>query len=159
MAYKIHKTSGNMVRLDVGGKVYTTSVTTLTKYSESMLGAMFSGRVPVQTDDSGTFRIDRDGKLFRHVLNFLRSSKLHLPENFQEYDQLLDEADFYQIDALTEAVSEMRQQRQSDERLGEPAQYIEFNFLSSNGYYELRGPKNFRMDRITDMEVPGSACD
>ncbi|XP_070549785.1 BTB/POZ domain-containing protein KCTD21-like [Ptychodera flava] len=112
MAYEIHKTCCDMVRLDVGGKLYTTSVTTLTKYSDSTLGAMFSGRVPVQTDDSGTFCIVRDGELFRHVLNFLRSSKLHLPENFQEYDQLLNEADFYQIDELTEAVSEMRQQRQ-----------------------------------------------
>ena len=42
-----------------------------------MLGAMFSGRHEVQTDEDGVVFIDRDGTHFRHILNFLRN-----PEHF-----------------------------------------------------------------------------
>ncbi|XP_077999693.1 BTB/POZ domain-containing protein KCTD21-like [Glandiceps talaboti] len=101
----------SMVRLDVGGKPFTTSLTTLTRYSDSMLGAMFSGRVPVQRDNRGMYMIDRDGELFRHILNFLRSSSLHLPDNFAEYDALMEEADFYQLQALKEAIAEKTPRR------------------------------------------------
>ncbi|XP_070574005.1 BTB/POZ domain-containing protein KCTD1-like [Ptychodera flava] len=104
MEQKMKTTVGDMVRLDVGGKMYTTSLTTLTRYPDSMLGAMFSGRVPVQTDDNGTYLIDRDGELFRYVLNFLRTSQLCLPEEFMDYGLLICEADFYQLDALKEDV-------------------------------------------------------
>ncbi|XP_070545109.1 BTB/POZ domain-containing protein KCTD1-like [Ptychodera flava] len=129
MEDKPKTTVSDMVRLDVGGKVYTTSLTTLTRYPDSMLGAMFSGRFPVQTGHDGTCLIDRDGKLFRYVLNFLRTSKLNLPENFREYDQLMDEAEFYQIVELQMAISEWRQQRESAKhsiRKPEEVDYVEF---------------------------------
>ncbi|XP_077987421.1 BTB/POZ domain-containing protein kctd15-like [Glandiceps talaboti] len=104
MAYQIKTTVGEMVSLNVGGKLYTTSLTTLTRFPDSMLGAMFSGNVPVQTDDKGNYLIDRDGELFRHVLNFLRTSRLTLPGNFDEHDLLMEEADFYQLVVLKEAL-------------------------------------------------------
>ncbi|XP_070538483.1 BTB/POZ domain-containing protein KCTD21-like [Ptychodera flava] len=104
MEQKMKTTVGDMVRLDVGGKMYTTSLTTLTRYPDSMLGAMFSGRVPVLTDNNGTYLIDRDGELFRYVLNFLRTSQLCLPEEFIDYGLLICGADFYQLDALKEDV-------------------------------------------------------
>lgn len=44
--------------------------------------------------------IDRDGKTFRHILNYLRSSKLILPENFNEYEQLYEEAKYYDLHGL-----------------------------------------------------------
>ncbi|XP_070538484.1 BTB/POZ domain-containing protein KCTD21-like [Ptychodera flava] len=104
MDQKMKTTVGDMVRLDVGGKMYTTSLTTLTWYPESILGAMFSGRVPVQTDDNGTYLINRDGELFWYALNFLHTSQLCLPKEFMDYGLLICEADFYQLDALKEDV-------------------------------------------------------
>lgn len=89
-----------VVPLNVGGKIYTASLTTLTRYPKTMLAAMFSGRLPVETDANGNYFIDRDGKLFRFVLNFLRSSQLNLPSGFDEFEQLKQEADFYQIKDL-----------------------------------------------------------
>lgn len=90
----------SVVSLNVGGTIYTASLTTLTRYPKSMLAAMFSGRLPLETDANGNYFIDRDGKLFRFVLNFLRTSQLNLPKGFDELEQLKQEADFYQITDL-----------------------------------------------------------
>uniref|UniRef100_A0A803SN93 Potassium channel tetramerisation-type BTB domain-containing protein n=1 Tax=Anolis carolinensis TaxID=28377 RepID=A0A803SN93_ANOCA len=61
-----------LVTLNVGGKLYSTTLETLTRFPDSMLGAMFRGPQPALTDSRGNYFIDRDGKAFRHVLNFLR---------------------------------------------------------------------------------------
>ena len=54
------------IRLDVGGKIYKTTLDTLRKDPDSMLYAMFSGRFELKADErDGTYFIDRDGKLFR----------------------------------------------------------------------------------------------
>ena len=98
----------DIITLNVGGTIYTTSRTTITRYPTSMLGCMFSDRLPSAVDKHDNYVIDRDGKLFRYVLNFLRSCKLTLPENFQEYELLAVEADFYQIPELIKAVLESK---------------------------------------------------
>ena len=94
----------SIVDLNVGGHLYTTSLSTLTRFPESMLGAMFSGRYPVLRDSRGNFFIDRNGAMFGYVLDYLRSLKLSLASNFQEHEKLRDEADFYQVPGLVEAV-------------------------------------------------------
>jgi hypothetical protein len=57
--------------LDVGGKHFTTSLTTLSREPDSMLGVMFSGRFKIMTDEHGRVFIDRDGKLFQYILEYL----------------------------------------------------------------------------------------
>ncbi|NXO62127.1 KCD21 protein, partial [Phainopepla nitens] len=94
------------ITLNVGGKLYTTSLSTLTSFPDSMLGAMFSGKIPTKKDSQGNCFIDRDGKIFRYILNFLRTSHLDLPEDFQEMGLLRREVDFYQIQPLIEALQE-----------------------------------------------------
>ena len=94
----------SIVNLNVGGQMYTTSLASLTRFPESRLGIMFSGQVLVSRDTNGNFFIDRDGALFVHVLHYLRSNALRLPEYFDEHMKLKDEADFYQIPGLAEEV-------------------------------------------------------
>jgi len=97
--------SNEVITLNVGGVLYTTTRSTLTQFGESMLGAMFSGRYRVTAlDRDGNPFVDRDGPTFRHVLNFMRTGRLTLPGDFKDYEMLEDEADFYQIEALAEAV-------------------------------------------------------
>ena len=72
------------ISLNVGGVCYSTSMATLTRYSDSMLGRMFGGELQIQTGGDGTVFIDRDGPLFRYILNFLRSDELSLPKPFPE---------------------------------------------------------------------------
>lgn len=71
-----------------------------------MLGAMFRGDFPTARDSQGNYFIDRDGPLFRYVLNFLRTSELTLPLDFKEFDLLRKEADFYQIEPLIQCLND-----------------------------------------------------
>ena len=54
------------IKLNVGGKIYKTTLDTLQKDPDCMLSAMFSGRDELRKDEEdGAYFIDRDGKLFR----------------------------------------------------------------------------------------------
>ena len=90
----------DIIEFNVGGFAYTTSRTTIMSYQDSMLARMCSGMMPTATDSNSRVFIDRDGPLFRHILNYLRDKQLNLPENFSEYAQLRQEADFYRIEPL-----------------------------------------------------------
>ncbi|XP_036404809.1 BTB/POZ domain-containing protein KCTD21-like [Megalops cyprinoides] len=92
------------VSLNVGGEVYTTTLDTLTRCRDSMLGAMFTGQIPLLRDKRGNFFIDRDGKVFRYILNYLRSNSLDLPDDFKEMALLKREADFFQIRPLLDEI-------------------------------------------------------
>ena len=102
-----------VVTLNVGGHVYTTTLYTITQFSDSKLAGFFSGESQVPRDPKGNYFIDRDGALFKHVLNFLRTRKLILPEDFQDFEQLEIEAKFYQIKPFEEAVQKARKSHQS----------------------------------------------
>jgi len=106
--------SADLVHLNVGGVLYTTTKATLSRYPNSMIGVMFNGSMPTSCDENGRYFIDRDGNLFGHVLNFLRSSQLALPDDFKQHDQLAVEADFYQIEPLIHALDGHRQKLHND---------------------------------------------
>jgi len=97
-----------LIRLNIGGEQYTTSRTTLMRYPDSMLGKMLGGKMRTSIDEHGCFFIDRDGAMFRYILNFLRSGRLSLPADFNQHDLLADEADFYRLEDLTKEISRLR---------------------------------------------------
>ncbi|KAL6108605.1 kctd1 [Pungitius sinensis] len=89
------------VHIDVGGHMYTSSLAILTKYPESRIGRLFEGTEPIVLDSlKQHYFIDRDGHMFRYVLNFLRTSKLLIPDDFKEYSLLYEEAIFFQLNPL-----------------------------------------------------------
>ena len=53
-----------------------TLLSTLRKYPDSMLAAMFSGRHDVSQDDDGHYFIDTNGTHFCHILDYLRHESL-----------------------------------------------------------------------------------
>ena len=67
---------GENVEMNVGGKIFTTSLKTLRRESESVLALMFSKKFGLKKEDDGSFFIDRDGTFFLHVLNCLRDGKI-----------------------------------------------------------------------------------
>lgn len=91
-----------LVLLNVGGVHFTTSATTLTAEPDSMLAAMFSGRYELERDQDGRAFIDRDGELFKHVLQYLRDGRrLDVSELAAGVRQRLKrEAAFYCLPAL-----------------------------------------------------------
>ena len=68
------KVFDKVITLNVGGTLYTTTLSTLTKYPDSMLGAMFSGRHDLPQQEDGSYFIDRDGEVFKYILMYLRNS-------------------------------------------------------------------------------------
>ena len=85
--------------LNVGGVTFTTRLSTLTKYRDSLLGAMFSGMHTVARDSDGQPFIDSNPDYFRHILEYLRHETLPPAElEIPMYQQ----ACYYSITALVE---------------------------------------------------------
>ncbi|XP_024287003.1 BTB/POZ domain-containing adapter for CUL3-mediated RhoA degradation protein 3 isoform X3 [Oncorhynchus tshawytscha] len=93
--------SSKYVKLNVGGALYYTTMQTLTK-QDTMLKAMFSGRMEVLTDSEGWILIDRCGKHFGTILNYLRDGAVPLPEIRREVEELLAEAKYYLVQGLAD---------------------------------------------------------
>ncbi|KAJ1389975.1 BTB/POZ protein, partial [Ochromonadaceae sp. CCMP2298] len=96
----------SVVKLDVGGVRYTTTLTTLRRFPDSMIGCMFSGRHALSKGEDGYFFIDRDGTHFRHILNFLRSPKGYKVAGVAdaEKEELRRECEYYGIDQWVFAI-------------------------------------------------------
>ncbi|XP_078354268.1 uncharacterized protein LOC144638851 isoform X2 [Oculina patagonica] len=95
-----HVHFSKMVKLNVGGHFFSTSLETLTKDAGSMLHAMFSGRFETKPSEDGSYFIDRDGTHFRYILNYLRTGQLIVPEDKIIRRELLAEAEFYQVEGM-----------------------------------------------------------
>jgi len=87
----------NVIDLNVGGFHYTTSLSTLCKYKDSILAVMFSGRYNLVRDKIGHIFIDRDGRYFGHILNYIRCNQIP-PESIVL--DVLREAKFFYINSL-----------------------------------------------------------
>jgi len=90
------------IKLDVGGQSFTTSLTTLRKDPDSLLAKMFSGRYSLEQDEAdGSYFIDRDGRHFHHILNYLRMpEEYEPPKDTQTCEELVKEARYYQLEGL-----------------------------------------------------------
>ncbi|KAH0723999.1 hypothetical protein KY290_006671 [Solanum tuberosum] len=65
----------------------------------------------------GHIFVDRDGKHFRHILNWLRDGVIP-PLKDSEYAQLLREAEYYQLLGLVDGIKSALSKRKEDEELG-----------------------------------------
>jgi hypothetical protein len=90
-----------IVKLNVGGVRVITSLNTLCRFPDTMLGSMFSGRHTLPKGEDGYFFIDRDGTHFRHILNFLRSPESYKMEvEATDARELQRECEYYCLDEL-----------------------------------------------------------
>ncbi|KAH3732108.1 hypothetical protein Pelo_17061 [Pelomyxa schiedti] len=95
------RTTSDMVRLNVGGQLFITTRTTLSMTSGSSTSSSFftvllSGKLPSTMDETGAFFIDRNGKLFAPILDFMRTGLLFVPPTLNT-DAVYNEAEYYQI--------------------------------------------------------------
>jgi hypothetical protein len=103
----LYSGSPDIIILNVGGKEYHTSRSTLTKDANSMLCRMFTGSLPSTRDALGRYFIDRDGDLFRYILDYLRDNNPEfIPNDANLMLALLREAQFYQLEGLIHYLKE-----------------------------------------------------
>ncbi|BFG33668.1 hypothetical protein CerSpe_199420 [Prunus speciosa] len=145
MAMKELKKS-SVIRLNIGGNKFCTSVDTLTQREpNSMLAAMFSGRHNVVCEEDcekGYVFIDRDGTHFRHILNWLRDGTVPLLEERCKYSELLREAEYFQLVGLTEEIHAFLNKKEDDQIAKLDADFTRrdiINFILSNGTMKFRG--------------------
>ena len=99
------------IRLNVGGHMFTTTKETLTKDSGSLLDDMFNSKQTVQYEEDGSVFIDRDGKHFGYILNYLRSDfglqgGVILPQTVPELEELRSEAMYFQMVSLVGIITD-----------------------------------------------------
>lgn len=87
----------DVVTINVGGKLYQTTRTTLVNVP-GMLSSMFEGPMKAGGTVDGNVFIDRDGELFGYVLSFLRNGTLIVPDNDHIKRMLRLEFDYFSID-------------------------------------------------------------
>ena len=94
-----------MIRLNVGGSLFTTNTDTLRRAENSLFCKMVE-LIPDPT--SGTLFIDRDPKFFALILNYLRRNgkftKGLMPREDRELTELLEEAEHYNLPGLCRAI-------------------------------------------------------
>ncbi|XP_028316350.1 BTB/POZ domain-containing protein KCTD16a isoform X2 [Gouania willdenowi] len=109
----------DVIELNVGGQVYYTRYATLTSFPNSFLGKLFSNKKGSSNDLSrdlrGRYFIDRDGFLFRYVLDYLRDKQVVLPDHFPERGRLKREAEYFQLPELVKLLSSEESKLISDD--------------------------------------------
>lgn len=89
------------VSLNVGGKIFSTTLSTLSKEPSSMLARMFcqDQMNPSEKDHTGAYLIDRSSQYFEPIINYLRHGQLIRDEGISLYG-ILEEAKFFGIEGL-----------------------------------------------------------
>lgn len=64
-----------IIEFDVGGQHYSTTLTTLRQVPDNLLLKLVEERIPVIKRKKIIF-IDRDGDMFKHILNYLRNTNI-----------------------------------------------------------------------------------
>ncbi|XP_051882462.1 BTB/POZ domain-containing protein KCTD14-like [Pristis pectinata] len=92
-----------VLNLNVGGQIYTTTLSTLTRFPGSKLAEMFRGHTRLPVDSKGRHFIDRKGTYFKYILEFLRTQEP--PSQFVE--EVYQEALFYGIEPLVKHLEDL----------------------------------------------------
>lgn len=124
-----------IVKLDVGGHKFKTTVSTLTRDCDSMLAKIFSEDYRNSRnfmDDE--YVIHRDGRLFHYVLKYLRAGpSINLPDDEQLLNNLCREAEFFQLKEFFDVLKSKLKYHQPMTILGENIVYYGRMVLRSLG--------------------------
>mmetsp|Transcript_42886 Transcript_42886/g.98383 ORF Transcript_42886/g.98383 Transcript_42886/m.98383 type:complete len:855 (-) Transcript_42886:3-2567(-) len=119
-------TAGNVVKINVGGTVFTTARHTFDSCPpDSVLPKLLKQKHAAY---DGAYFLDRDGRHFRHILNFCRDG----PEKFTVLDSLDDksrtelrrEAEFLGLTSLVNKIDEVSQTLRWESAASEPSEVL-----------------------------------
>jgi len=90
--------SGDKIKLDVGGKIFSASKSTLCSKPNSFFGVMLSGKYKLIPDENGCYFIDRNPASFEIILDYLRGYEIDLSNIDKRTLQILkQDAEFYNL--------------------------------------------------------------
>lgn len=104
------ETTQGLIKLNVGGTRYTTSLATLTAIPEAYFSSLFSGDWQQVLTAEGEVFLDRDGERFKIILEYLRAARdqqaFLVPRNLErrELASLAAEAQYFGLVALQESL-------------------------------------------------------
>lgn len=123
----------NYVKLNIGGALFYTTISTLSKLDSKLRDMVLTevaNGTPAETEGgmpfwpiaiqcvcdvtnllTGWVFIDRCGKHFGTILNFLRDGSVPLPETCVEISEILTEAKYYGVTELYEACEQALQKK------------------------------------------------
>jgi len=101
-----HSPFPSMIKLNVGGRMFATSLATLTSHPDSYFGAMFSKQWNSKpAGEDGSYFIDKNPQVFHIILDYLRGEELDLELTPSEKRALLRDAQFYQLPDLVDILN------------------------------------------------------
>jgi hypothetical protein len=142
---RIVGTQGDIVKLNVGGKVFSVSVNTINSMPGTLLQKLIeSGRVDLKQE----IFFDRSPKLFEHILEYIRVRHINLTKlSKDDFEQLKDDADYFNIIDL-------------EVQLAERLRDVEFVSFDFNGAYIYNGTTagTNKVEDITDKTCMKGIC-
>mmetsp|Transcript_5803 Transcript_5803/g.8121 ORF Transcript_5803/g.8121 Transcript_5803/m.8121 type:complete len:269 (-) Transcript_5803:26-832(-) len=136
------------VVLNVGGRKFETYVSTLLKYPNSLLGAMFHERNAhlLKPDFNGEYFFDRSPVAFESILNFYRTGKLRSVPGLSR-GALEDEVDYWQLPS--ESI-------QDEEKIGTRYSYIALEAIRQKAEALVEKIKAHIIEKIQQASLEGT---
>ncbi|KAN0029418.1 hypothetical protein ACTA71_007545 [Dictyostelium dimigraforme] len=103
------------ISLNVGGRIFSTTRSTIIRDKDSMLAKMFSENWDSAKDINGAYLIDRSPDYFTPILNFLRCGTIVIDESLN-VEGVYQEARFFNITGMIEKLASLveRKARSTD---------------------------------------------
>lgn len=95
--------TSTVIDLNVGGRYFSTQLSTLTKYPSSQLANIIHAPQNFSRDSEGRYFLDENPDVFEHILEFVRSNQLP-PES--KVVSTYRAAMYYQLDELVESLEQ-----------------------------------------------------
>ena len=131
------------IKLNVGGKKFYTTRTTLMSEQDSMIARMFSEEnknvlAPCQMEEDA-YLIDRSPKYFEPLLDYLRTGRVILDPNINP-EGVLEEAEYFELGGMVPILKELIRngEKQEDEDLPVTRREIVKILASTECHRELR---------------------
>jgi uncharacterized protein YjbI with pentapeptide repeats len=142
------------VRLNVGGRIFMTTRSTLTHNGNNMLSFMFGNEWNSATDETGAYLIDRSPEYFAPLLNYLRCGRLVLDPGVSAVN-VLEEARFFGLDELEPQLEQLARQDDPDTASFTRKAFTSM-LLSSNRHSQLRARGlNFEDADLSHLDLSG----
>ena len=110
---QIDSSKTEKVKVNVGGTHFTTTRATLCSDPQSMLASMFSANSASIDNDNNddSFFIDRNGRIFGYILDFLRIHELPPTLSDEDLFYLEKEAQYFRLVTLHQTVTQIMAKR------------------------------------------------